>query len=227
MLLLGSIITGYDKKSSVPKKLKKRRKIMRKSIMIAVLFGMVFFSTKVWSGSHDVFVFSDKNKTTVQAESWSNMAGPLELGGYFKVNMPKKESLDDYFSEAYIDYLPIKLGPAEIGVGGNAEIKTGSKILYRANLSAKFGPFFLRYAPMQSDQNHKLSLCWFWEKNNFQLFGYINHNLMKNQKALNVSECYIGYRVIKHTVLFVGAKPIWSQGQAIKIEPGIGIKFDF
>ena len=200
---------------------------MKKIILIVVLAGALILSNKTWAGSNDIFVFSDKNKTTAQAESWSNKVGPVELGGYFKVNFPKNEMRRNYWGEAFIDYVPLKIGPAKFGICGNAEIKTGYEILYRAYLVGKAGPFTLRYAPVQSDDDQKIELSWFWEKNKIQLFGYIDHNIIRHQKALNVAECYIGYRVIKNAVVFAGIKPIWFQGKKIEIDPGVGIKFEF
>jgi hypothetical protein len=200
---------------------------MKKSIVL-VAMAVLLFANTVFAGV-DGSIFVDKIKTTVRAESWGNqIAKDVVYGWYGKVNVPRIGDTN-FFGEAQVDYLPITLGFVKLGVEANMQIAypANTEVLGRGYLAAKAGPFLFRYSPIQTDGNHKLSVCWFQKWNRFSAFGYYDRNLNQGQKPLNIAEAYVGYDVAKNVMLTTGIKPVWSDGQDPKINPGVGIRIKF
>lgn len=191
-------------------------------LAVAVLF---IFVNQVWAGV-DGSIFADKIQTTVRAESWGNeIAKDVEYGWYGKVNVPRVGDTN-FFGEGQIDYLPIKIGLVKFGVEANMQVAypSDTELLGRGYLAAKVGPFLLRYSPIQTDGNHKLSVCWFQKWNKFSIFGYYDRNLNKGQKPLNIAEGYIGYDITKNVMFMVGTKPVWNDGKNPDLYMGGGIR---
>ena len=197
---------------------------MKKACLVIIIM-MLFVNQAL---AVDVSFFADKIQSTMRVESWGNKVGSVEISYYGKVNFPAQEETN-FFGESMIDYFPIALGPIKFGLEANIQVcdPSDSPLLARGYLAARIGPFLLRYSPAQTDGNHKVSASWYWQQKKFSAFGYYDRNINSDQKAFNVAEIYIGYKVTEKITLVAGAKPAWSDGQKIELYPGIGIKWQF
>jgi hypothetical protein len=209
---------------------KRKGEKMRKmwALFVVILLVVVTFTEIVYA-EVDGFVFIDKIQTTIRAESWENqITKDTVYRWYGKVNISRKDNAN-FFGEGQINYLPIKIGSVKIGAEANVQVAhpSNTEVLGRGYLAAKVGPFLLRYSLIQTDGNHKLSVCWFQKWDKFSAFGYYDRNLNRGQKPLNIAEGYIGYDVAKDVMVTTGIKPVWTDSQTPNVNPGIGIRIKF